>query len=248
MAAWSAFYSEASDLVAGDGNAAGDVFLRDRVSGTTTLVSATAGGAPGNGQSTYPVLSADGRWLAFDFERLRPGSRRRQPEGGYLPAGAGTGGRLLQALPAGSGATWVSASPLLDWQDSLGATGYEYCYDTTDDDACATWVSTGAASQAQLGGLSDNTTYYWQVRAVHGGSTTYANGSSTDFWSFTPNSTPPLGSFGKLAPANGRDGRRREPDPELGPQQWGGELRILLLHPLHLILLELDQRRDQLPV
>ncbi len=42
-----------------------DVFLRDVVAGTTLLVSATAGGTTGNGLSSYPAISGDGRWIAF---------------------------------------------------------------------------------------------------------------------------------------------------------------------------------------
>ncbi|MEA2691145.1 MAG: hypothetical protein QOJ16_532, partial [Acidobacteriota bacterium] len=44
-----------------------DVFLFDRVTGARTLVSHNAGSAntAGNGPSYSPVLSADGRWVAF---------------------------------------------------------------------------------------------------------------------------------------------------------------------------------------
>jgi hypothetical protein len=41
-----------------------DVFVRDLVNGTTTLVS-TTGTASGNSDSSNPVLSADGRYVAF---------------------------------------------------------------------------------------------------------------------------------------------------------------------------------------
>jgi Tol biopolymer transport system component len=40
------------------------VFVRDLVNGTTTLVS-TTGTASGNSSSVNPVLSADGRYVAF---------------------------------------------------------------------------------------------------------------------------------------------------------------------------------------
>jgi Tol biopolymer transport system component len=64
-----AFESRATDLVPGqvDGNGERDVFLYDRASGGTSLVSGTAG-APlvtGNGESRNPVLSADGGVVAF---------------------------------------------------------------------------------------------------------------------------------------------------------------------------------------
>ena len=60
------FRSFASNLVAGDSNNAGDVFVRDRQSGKTRLVSIGSGGAPANGGSYGDVISADGRYVAFE--------------------------------------------------------------------------------------------------------------------------------------------------------------------------------------
>ena len=62
-----AFSSFASGLVAvPDLNGVADVFIRDLLLGTTTLVSVNSGGAnPANGASTEPVVSADGRFVAF---------------------------------------------------------------------------------------------------------------------------------------------------------------------------------------
>jgi Tol biopolymer transport system component len=60
-----AFRSSATNLVAGDTNGFQDVFLRDRLLGTTERVSVATGGAQGNGNSLEPALSADGRYAAF---------------------------------------------------------------------------------------------------------------------------------------------------------------------------------------
>jgi uncharacterized repeat protein (TIGR01451 family) len=61
-----AFVSRATDLVPTDTNGADDVFVRDLVAGTTTLVSARADGLDaGNGDSDQPSFSADGTELAF---------------------------------------------------------------------------------------------------------------------------------------------------------------------------------------
>ncbi|MBP1684962.1 MAG: domain protein beta Propeller [Deltaproteobacteria bacterium] len=60
-----AFYSDASNLVAGDSNGAADVFLRNRAAGTTELVSVSLSGKSGNGASRFPSISADGRLIAF---------------------------------------------------------------------------------------------------------------------------------------------------------------------------------------
>ncbi len=63
-----AFHSDASDLVAGDGNGLQDIFVRDRQTNTTTRVSVdTTGGDPDN-QSQNPSISADGRYVAFESE------------------------------------------------------------------------------------------------------------------------------------------------------------------------------------
>ncbi|HXU31207.1 MAG TPA: hypothetical protein VN851_11565, partial [Thermoanaerobaculia bacterium] len=64
-----AFASAATDLVTGqtDANADADVFLWDRTTGGTVLVSHAAGMAAktGAGPSFAPVVSADGRYVAF---------------------------------------------------------------------------------------------------------------------------------------------------------------------------------------
>jgi Tol biopolymer transport system component len=60
-----AFYSCASDLVPGDTNSSSDIFVHDRQTGTTERVSVGTSGNQGNGDSHKPVLSADGRYAAF---------------------------------------------------------------------------------------------------------------------------------------------------------------------------------------
>lgn len=60
-----AFESTATNLVAGDANGWADVFVRDRVAGTTELVSLSSTGAQANCYSVRPSISADGRFVAF---------------------------------------------------------------------------------------------------------------------------------------------------------------------------------------
>ncbi|WP_155892328.1 hypothetical protein [Conexibacter woesei] len=62
------FSSTASNLVAGDANGARDVFLRDRQTGTTTLVSSDTQGTPGSGDSTSAAVSADGSVTSFSSD------------------------------------------------------------------------------------------------------------------------------------------------------------------------------------
>ena len=60
-----AFYSIANNLVSGDTNSAGDIFVKDRETGTTERVSVSSAGAQGNGSSYNPSISTDGRYIAF---------------------------------------------------------------------------------------------------------------------------------------------------------------------------------------
>ncbi len=61
------FESAASDLVADDTNNANNVFVRDLVNGVTTLVSTSTNGGSANinGTSHSPVMTPDGRFVAF---------------------------------------------------------------------------------------------------------------------------------------------------------------------------------------
>jgi Tol biopolymer transport system component len=60
------FSSDATNLVAGgDTNGFPDDYIRDIVKHTTQRVSVSSTGAPGNGGSEDPAISADGRWVSF---------------------------------------------------------------------------------------------------------------------------------------------------------------------------------------
>ena len=63
-----AFTSSATNLVTGDTSGFADMFVRDRTNGTTTLVSASSGGGPGNGGSGGPAISGNGAFVAFSSE------------------------------------------------------------------------------------------------------------------------------------------------------------------------------------
>ena len=71
-----AFASEASNFVAGDVPGTADVFVRDRRTGTTELISRGTDGLPAGGGSVAPSISADGRFVAF-----RSFSDRLVPDG-----------------------------------------------------------------------------------------------------------------------------------------------------------------------
>jgi uncharacterized repeat protein (TIGR01451 family) len=69
-----AFASFSDNLVAGDTNGRSDIFVRDRLTGTTERVSVSSAGRQSDGDSGIvngmgaPSISADGRFVAFDSE------------------------------------------------------------------------------------------------------------------------------------------------------------------------------------
>ncbi len=63
-----AFYSEATNLVANDSNAASDVFVRDRSGGRTERVSVDSAGGQANGASARPSISRNGQRVAFESD------------------------------------------------------------------------------------------------------------------------------------------------------------------------------------
>lgn len=60
-----AFTSSASNLVAGDGNSATDIFVHDRWTGATKRASVSSAGAQGNRLSLSPSISDNGRFVTF---------------------------------------------------------------------------------------------------------------------------------------------------------------------------------------
>ena len=74
-----AFYSDADDIVPNDTNGYRDVFVRDLVPGTNLLVSVNTNGVSGDGISTAPAISGNGRYVAFTSlaDDLAPGDNNR---------------------------------------------------------------------------------------------------------------------------------------------------------------------------
>jgi hypothetical protein len=123
-------------------------------------------------------------------------------------------GEFSKASPA-DGATNQPSNLTLGWAASTNATSYSYCLDTIDDDACNTsWISTGTNTGVVLSGLTP-ATRYWQVRATNSSGTTYADGSSTAWRSFTVLPIP--GAFIKIDPPNGATGLLTNPSLSWGP-------------------------------
>lgn len=60
-----AFHSIATNLVPGDTNGLGDIFVHDRKTKKTTRVNVSSDGTQANGESSLPRISDDGRFVAF---------------------------------------------------------------------------------------------------------------------------------------------------------------------------------------
>lgn len=63
-----AFISDSSNLVPGDTNGRADVFVHDRRLHLTERVSVSSSGAEADGDSYFPSISADGRYVAFSSD------------------------------------------------------------------------------------------------------------------------------------------------------------------------------------
>jgi uncharacterized repeat protein (TIGR01451 family) len=96
------FASAASNLVAGDTNGVGDVFVRDRRTGVTERVSVGPRGVEGNGDSNFlglstaPAISDNGRYVAFksDASNLVKGDRNQGTDVFVRDRAAGTTERI----------------------------------------------------------------------------------------------------------------------------------------------------------
>jgi hypothetical protein len=79
---WVAFSSFATNLVPGDTNGHFDVFIHDRQTGLTELVSVSSDETQGDAQSTTPSVSGDGQVVAFwsQATNLVPGDTNGRPD------------------------------------------------------------------------------------------------------------------------------------------------------------------------
>lgn len=76
------FQSQSSNLVQNDSNNYGDIFVHDRNSGITELVSVSSDGAQGNRNSSDASISADGRYVIFtsSADNLVPNDNNFSPD------------------------------------------------------------------------------------------------------------------------------------------------------------------------
>ena len=111
------------------------------------------------------------------------------PVAGLGPLAPGLFGKL-QPSSAATGVAIYPSSVTLTWSASSGATLYDYCVDTTNDQSCTgeAWVVVGNATSASVWGLQPNTTYYWQVRSSTSPTVTGTDADGGLWWRFTADS------------------------------------------------------------
>lgn len=113
-----AFVSLGTSLVRRDRNRSADIFVRDLLDRSTTLISRSAAGGAGNGASASPAISGDGRFVAFQSNASDLVCAR------HCAAAADD----INLLPdvflfdrAANRMTWISATPDGGWAEESGA-------------------------------------------------------------------------------------------------------------------------------
>src|SRR5262249_4075291 len=121
------FSANDNNLVAGDVNGQSDVFVRDLNAGTTTIVSTTATGGPGNGFSIGGSPSPDGTRVAFHSTSSNLGDGVTNSHEHVHVRDLATGTlTLVDRNEAGTPATLDSTNP------QLSADGTRVAFTSTD--------------------------------------------------------------------------------------------------------------------
>ncbi len=105
-----AFVSAATNLVAGDTNKIPDVFVRDLQAGTTVLVSVGASSSSITSSSESPVITPDGRYVAFYSTATN-----------LVPGVTNSGEVYVRDLVAGT-TSWASTNAAAIIQSAMGVT------------------------------------------------------------------------------------------------------------------------------
>ncbi|MFG0318035.1 MAG: TolB family protein [Planctomycetota bacterium JB042] len=81
-----AFSSQATNLIPNDQNAFSDIFLKDRPTGAVTLISRSTAGVQSDYASFCPVITPDGRYVAFESwaSNLHPLAQNSHPGNVYV--------------------------------------------------------------------------------------------------------------------------------------------------------------------
>ncbi|MCQ1539096.1 PKD domain-containing protein [Methanocalculus taiwanensis] len=141
-----------------------NIFVRDRIAGTTTLVSTAINGTQANGDSTKPVISSDGRYIAFQsnannlvlndtngrtdifvYDRNNANITRVSVA---TDGTEGWGGRNPSISLDGH---YIAFESMDDFGEPTGHAGYTYVYIHDINSSTTTRVSVSSSGQAGLG-------------------------------------------------------------------------------------------------
>jgi Tol biopolymer transport system component len=191
-----AFTSLSSDLVAGDTNGSIDVFVHDRTAGGTVRVSIDSSGQESNGDSYYPSISGDGRFVAFESEATNLVANDlnglddvflhdRDPDGnGIFDEGNGVTARISVDANGRNANGW-SAAPSISSDGSKvvflsQATDLVANKTTNYTDVFVRDVAAGTTSlvSVALGGTSGNNYSSWATISPDAGSVAFISGAS----------------------------------------------------------------------
>ena len=93
----------------------------------------------------------------------------------------------------GQGAILMTNAATLTWNAAPGASFYETCVDTLDNNDCDTmWMPAASSQTRTVTGLTDGT-YYWQVRATTPNGATQANLGA--WWRLTVDAPDPIREY-----------------------------------------------------
>jgi hypothetical protein len=144
-----AFDSIASNLVSGDNNGFRDIFLHDVATGETRRISVDASGTEGNGNSYFPSISDDGKFVAFesDASNLVSGDTNGRSDVFLYPVPTPTALYNLTVNKTGAGNGTVTSNP-------AGIVCGDYCTYDFAKDTSVTLTAMPAGAQDQFTGWS----------------------------------------------------------------------------------------------
>jgi Tol biopolymer transport system component len=193
-----AFYSIAYNLVPGDSNRAGDIFVKDLTTGTIARISTDAAGVEGNKWSSSPVFSPDGSKVAFysNASNLVPGDTNGAYDIFVKDLATGAIARISTNAAGVEGNGW-SHSPVFSPDGSKVAFASQASnlvpgdtngtYDIFVKDLATGAIARISTDAAGVQGKGDGSMYY---NGSSYGPVFSPDGSKVAFWSYDINLVP----------------------------------------------------------
>ena len=162
-----AFASGATNIVSGDTNFREDVFVHDRQTGATARISLASDGTQGNGNSSSPIISADGRFVAFMSiaSNLTKGDDNQKNDVFIRDRG-----EPAPLMPTNFLAEAVSTTQVnLSWTDNSSNEDYFVVMGSPDGDTNWMPIATADANTTSylISDLKCGKSYFYHVRAVN---------------------------------------------------------------------------------